>query len=125
MHKFSQIKTVARNACNLEVKLDSRMEVKTVEYANKVTFSQELLCVTFSMCHPTLFVVIHLHLVMKSSLHLKGIMFEHLFPSMLVGVELGDIKVILSKQTHCVCISLLLTNCKYIIFDMRLYDAMS
>jgi len=44
---------------------------------------------------------------------------------MLAGVELGDIKVILFKQKHCGYISLLFTRCKYIIFDMRLYDAMS
>jgi hypothetical protein len=44
---------------------------------------------------------------------------------MLAGLELGDIQVILFKQKHCVCIILLLTSCKYIIFDMSLYDALS
>lgn len=44
---------------------------------------------------------------------------------MLAGVELGDIKVILFKQKYCVCIILLLTSCKYIIFDVRLCDATS
>jgi hypothetical protein len=47
------------------------------------------------------------------------------FPSMLAGFELGGIKVLLFKQKHYVSISLLLTSCKYLILDMRLYDATS
>lgn len=51
------------------------------EGANNLTFIQDFFPATFSMCHPIMYVITGLHPLMKTSLHLEGIMFEHVAAS--------------------------------------------